>query len=116
MAKTVRRLVEQDQVGTHRPTGSTGTSVYAGMKDADWQCNSCFNPEKIPATTKVCPHCKNPKDGSEKYQSPSTPRPYLSEKDMEDRGIDLERQKDEECPFCQSRIKSKSESIFRSSA
>jgi rRNA maturation protein Nop10 len=28
---------------------------------------------------------------------------------MEKRGIDLERQKDEECPFCQSRIKSKSE-------
>jgi len=107
--KTVRRFVDPSKVGTHRPTGSTETRVYAGMKDADWQCNSCNNGREIPATTKVCPDCGNPKDKSEGYHSPSTKRPFLTNQDMVERGIDRERQKDEICPFCGSNLTSKSE-------
>lgn len=109
MPKTTRRFVDKDKVGTRRPADSTGRTVFAGMKDADWQCNSCGSPEEIPATIKVCPNCRNPKDASEGYHSPSSPRPYLTQADMDARGIDMERQQDEECPFCESRLTSKTE-------
>ncbi|HSV94538.1 MAG TPA: hypothetical protein VLH94_00970 [Spirochaetia bacterium] len=99
-------FVDLSKVGD-RKEASVG-SVYVGTKDADWTCNSC-NHGPINGRKKLCPMCGNPKDSTETYVASTDNRPFLSDKDMEDRGVDLDHGSDEECPYCKARIAPKTQ-------
>ncbi len=99
------KSVNPKKAGMTKPAGTR--TVYVGTVDADWTCNSCGH-DHINGSTKLCPMCGNPKDSTETYVTPADSRPFLTEKDMKARGVDLDHGSDEECPFCNAKIAPKS--------
>lgn len=110
MAKKVlisqTRYVDPKKVDTHAPAGTT--KIHVGTKDAHWTCNSCGQVE-IDGNVKICPSCGNPKDSSETYEPSPDSHPYLTQKELNSRGVDMDHGSDEECPYCSAKIAPKSE-------
>lgn len=105
--KVVSRSISVDPnlVGKKYSTGGTHS---LGIKDAEWDCNSCGH-KNIVGNVKICPSCGNPKDSSENYREPSIERPYLSPAELDARGVDKDHGSDEECPSCGSKVPPKTQ-------
>jgi RNA polymerase subunit RPABC4/transcription elongation factor Spt4 len=95
--------VDKDKVGDRQSAGTK--RVYKGTVEAEWTCSSCGR-EHIPGGVKKCPSCGNPKGEDEVYETPETPGRFLTEQELEERGVDPHLHlSDELCPYCGSKLK-----------
>lgn len=95
--------VDPNKVGKKKPTGGS-KRVHQKIVESYWNCTSCGN-SNIPGRIKVCPNCQNTKDKDEEYQQPERNAPALTQRELDEMGVDSDHSSDQTCEYCGAKSK-----------